>query len=350
MVALVVGLVATGLPLVRDLAAIEQVPLDVAAARARLAGAGSADTRPGRPHAVTEGGTGQVGPAGDPGHDAGRLAQDRPPPSASPEGGDGQHAILVVGSDQRVELVGARADVLLVFIVPDDGSGPVMFSLPRDLWLDDPCGPGNERINAAFNGCGTVNGFELTSLVVEDFTGLVMDGVVAIDFGGFERVVDAAGGMRICVEHPVREGSRLALPAGCSRANGTQALGWVRSRWTEEFVDGHWRPMTGVNDLTRNRRQQDLVVQLLDRLGGLQTEVQLHELARGLRDSVQISEGLSVFEGVRRLWSLRGRGADVRRFELPVRDLTTSDGARVLLPVEPFATTLERETGLAVPD
>lgn len=256
-------------------------------------------------------------------------------------------SFLVIGSDARAGLAGSRADVILVGLLPEDGSDPQLFSLPRDLWLPDPCRGGHQRINAAFNGCGELaNGHELMAIVVEDFTGIPIDHVVTFDFEGFREVIDAVGGVRICVDHPVRDVHGLSLSEGCTLAGGDQALAWVRSRRTQEFVDGRWRTMPGVNDLSRNQRQQDLVEQVARRVESFGTLGNLSAFASSMRDNVTLGDNLSLLDGARLAWSMRGRVDDVRRFSIPVDDMTTSAGAQVLLPTEPFAATFVDEVGV----
>lgn len=334
----VVAVVALSIPLLQSLYDLQTVGLDPSRARERLSSrAPSANATP----EVLMDESGQPVPAETPSPDA----SDDPLPAA---GDDEYRSILVLGSDERAGLAGSRADVIILGMLPVDGSDPILFSLPRDLWLPDPCHGGSQRINAAFNGCQDVaNGFELSSIVVEDFTGIEVDHVVGMDFADFTEVIDAVGGVRICVDNPVRDGA-LSLPAGCTNANGTHALAWVRSRKTQELVDGQWRRMPGVNDLTRNRRQQDLIVQLLGRVGSFGTVGNLYSFADGVSDSVTVGTGLSPLDGARLAWSLRGRADEIQRFSIPVTDMVTSGGAQVLVPTEPFATTFEREVGVDV--
>lgn len=332
----VVAVVGLSIPLLQSLRDLQTVGLDPSGARQRLSG--RTPSTDGSPEVLVDE-SGQPVP----------TATMSPEPTGGPlppAGDDEYRSFLVLGSDARAGLAGSRADVVILGLLPADGTAPILFSLPRDLWLPDPCHGGSQRINAAFNGCQDMaNGFELSAIVVEDFTGIEVDHVVGIDFAGFTEVIDAVGGVRICVDNPVRDGP-LFLPAGCTNATGTQALAWVRSRKTQELVDGEWRTMPGVNDLTRNRRQQDLVLQLLGRVGSFGTVGNLYSLADGVSDSVTVSDGLSNLDGARLVWAMRGRADEVKRFAIPVTDMVTSGGAQVLVPTEPFATTFEREVGV----
>ena len=193
--------------------------------------------------------------------------------------------VLVVGSDERPSLGGKRADVVMVATVPKDTSQPVqLVSLPRDLVVEVPC-RGTTRINAALGGCpkASVSGLELMAITVEDWAGVDIDHVVAVDFGGFAGLVDLAGGYELCLEHPVRDTkAKLELDAGCQRLSGQQTLAWVRSRRTQQLVDGRWRTVPGVSDLTRTQRQREVVAYLLRRL----READLGETLRLIRAGI----------------------------------------------------------------
>jgi len=271
------------------------------------------------------------------------------PPSEVPFGGsledDGHTSILVIGSDAG----GHRADVIILALLPTDGSDPALVSLPRDLYLDDPCGGGRERINASLNGCGDISGPNLLAITVEDFTGVPVDHFVLFDFDGFARVIDAAGGVEVCVDHytyDTKTDPELALLAGCNDVDGMMALSWVRSRNTREIADGVDRRMPGVNDLTRNTRQRQIVLQLLSRLSSFPNPAELVSLVEAVPGAFTLSDSLSLGAAIGIAWDLRGIPIkSVETPEIPVTFYTTSDGASVLLPVESFAETMGWESG-----
>ncbi|MFA9429069.1 LCP family protein [Egicoccus sp. AB-alg2] len=257
--------------------------------------------------------------------------------SAAPAGTteDGAATFLVVGNDAGEGRSGRRADVLLLVRLPAPGGRPVLVSLPRDLWVEDLCHGGRQRINAALNGCGeAATGPQLTMLTVEHVTGWRIDHYVEVGFEGFLEVIDAVGGIEICTDHPVRDRhSDLDLPGGCVHASSEQALAWTRSRMTQELVDGRWRTMPGVNDLTRNARQQDVLLQVLGEVAEVRSLGTLRRLASDLGDAVTLGSSL----GLDDLLALSGRArdltdGDVVRGEVPVVSHVTSGGAQVLLP------------------
>jgi LCP family protein required for cell wall assembly len=310
----------------------ERLPFDIAAARNVLAAQNdfAATTSTTSPDAAAGGG-----------NDTGSTtAQPGPPVDDSPT------TFLIIGSDQRPQRgPSSRADVIILLLVPRHGADPVMVSIPRDLYLPDPCAGGSSRVNANLNGCGSVTGPELLTVAVEDFTGIEIDHFALFGFDGFRKIIDKVGGVEICVTNAVRDANttpELDLPAGCIVADGAMTLSWVRSRHTEELANGSWKPMPGVNDLARNRRQQDLLLEALSRLKAFRSITEFAGLVENLTDTFAFDEGLSPGEAIGIAWQLRDVDpAAIKRVEIPVADLTTPGGAQVLVPTAPFLETLE---------
>ncbi len=245
-------------------------------------------------------------------------------------------SLLIVGSD----LSGQLADVIILTIIPADGGDPVMVSIPRDLYINNPCTNSLDKINGALEGCPDkgIEGPALVALAIRQFTGIEIDHFALFDFEGFEEIVDQVGGVEICVDYPVRDSrAELQLPAGCTNATGAQALAWVRSRRTQELVDGRWQTMEGVNDLTRNQRQQDVILQVFAELSRLDSFEDLTRTVAGLTGAFSIDEGLGMGDALSLMWSMRGIDvAELERLEIPVADELTSAGEMVLVPVLPF--------------
>ncbi len=147
---------------------------------------------------------------------------------------------LITGSDSRQGLTrkqerklatghdigGRRSDTIMVLHLPANGGRPVLISLPRDSYVPIP-GHGSDKINAAY----AFGGPRLLAETVQNVTGLRIDHFMSIGFGGFVRVVDAIGGVRLCLKAPlVDPAAGLHLHKGCQTLNGAEALGFVRSR------------------------------------------------------------------------------------------------------------------------
>jgi LCP family protein required for cell wall assembly len=155
-----------------------------------------------------------------------------------PAAGAGQNW-LITGSDSRrgltaaqkrqlhtgFDAVGHRSDTVLVLHIPSNGRA-VLISLPRDSFVQIP-GYGGNKLNAAFS----FGGPRLLAKTVQNATGLRIDHYMQIGFGGLVNVVDAVGGVRMCLPGPINDpASGLNLKAGCQTLDGAEALGYVRTR------------------------------------------------------------------------------------------------------------------------
>ena len=100
---------------------------------------------------------------------------------------------MILGSDRRPKDnveggSGARSDtIMLVRLDPGKGATALM-SLPRDLKVQIP-GHGTDKINAAYE----IGGPRLTLRTVKQLTGLSINHVINVTFGGFWRAVNAIG-------------------------------------------------------------------------------------------------------------------------------------------------------------
>ena len=243
-------------------------------------------------------------------------------------------SFLLVGSDEG----GNRADVIILILL-GHGDRPLMVSLPRDLYLPNRCTQGYSRINATYLGCGEeVSGPTLLALTVEDFTGIPVNHFALFDFDGFEKIIDEVGTVEICVDYAVRDRkSELDLPAGCTNASGAQALAWIRSRSTQELRNGRWQAMPSVNDLTRNQRQQDVILAMLSTLQSLETIADLSGIVRSVSEAFTLDNQLGMGDAIALAWSFRGLSSnDITRVEIPTKHFVTSGGAQVLLPTTSF--------------
>ena len=170
---------------------------------------------------------------------------------------------LLVGSDSRtglsdkdVERLGTggdlgtvRTDTIMLMHLPLHGK-PTLVSIPRDSYVPVP-GYGYDKINAAFS----IGGPQLLVETVEQNTGLHVDRYAEIGMGGLAGVVDAAGGVEICVAEPIDDPlANINLQPGCQEMDGPTALGYVRTRATAQ------------GDLDRVARQREFMTTLVTRV------------------------------------------------------------------------------------
>ncbi|HEY5651221.1 MAG TPA: LCP family protein [Acidimicrobiia bacterium] len=246
----------------------------------------------------------------------------------------GETTFLLVGTDDRSGLddltdfgdfEGRRADVVVVAVVDADRVEARLVSLPRDLVAPDLCGVHDEiRLADALEGCRTIGGETLLQLTVEQITGISIDHVASVDLEGFQEAVDELGGYEICVEHAVRDAaSGLDLDAGCTAASGEQTLAWIRSRKTEELVDGRWRTIPGANDLARNARERQFLTDMFQRIIDATNVRQLQSLAATVAPHLTLDSSLDLPRLVQTGWSMRLLTADaIETVAIPVADET----------------------------
>ena len=265
-------------------------------------------------------------------------------------------AVLAIGSDERSdeakELAAeagrpiqerAYADAILLWLTPTNGGDPALVSIPRDLLVTDPCTNEETKVDRTLAGCGdAVSGPELVALTIEDYTGIAVDHYATFDFEAFVEVIDSLGGVDLCVDNALREGTRDLLPAGCSTADGKTALAWVRSRGTQEFVDGEWRFVEGVSDQNRTERQQQLMFAMLAKMKTMRSPAALAGIAEAAGDSVVLSESLSMGDAIVMAWDLRSvPSSSIRRIVVPTESVVMEDGSFALRSLVPFRELLE---------
>jgi len=258
---------------------------------------------------------------------------------------------LLIGSDERNEetintrgqVFGKRADVIILGMVNEVTKETTLLSFPRDLLIMNLCTGKLERINATFtkNNCG--NSAENLAAHIYKISGIKVNHFASFDFQGFETIIDSVGGIEICVDQTQREGYSFELQKGCQNTNGLTTLNWVVSRTTEVLVgektvdskgndNSEWKPMAGVSDLTRIKRQQYVVVQLINELKGFESLNELNKLIKALENTFIIDENLTLNRAADLLWSFRDFDiAKVNKITTPTDYLTLEDGRQVLI-------------------
>ena len=257
---------------------------------------------------------------------------------------------LVIGSDERTSsssasrgfVAGSRADVIILVLI-DKEANPTLISIPRDLLIKDPCSQNIQRINASYvnNDCGT--GAENLSAVLLNITGLKVNHFAKFSFEGFEKIIDSYGGVEICVDETQREGYSFEIQKGCNILSGDIALNWVVSRNTE-VLDGekitdedgndisNWKPMKGVSDLTRIKKQQQVIVSLMSNLDKFDSLNQFFKFVNALEDTFVIDKNISLVQATELIWSFRNFDFEnIKKLTVPTYNYTTEAKAQVLI-------------------
>ena len=183
--------------------------------------------------------------------------------------------LLLVGSDNRAGLTaaqskelavgglavaaGARSDTMLLVHISKSRDSAVIISLPRDSLVTIPehqstsgkslIPARKNKLNAAFS----FGGAPLLIATIEGETGLRIDHYIEINFLGFKNIIDALGGIDVCVKKNIDDPkSHLVITAGLHTLNGIDALKYVRTRYFD-----------GLGDIGRMQRQQQFMSAVL---------------------------------------------------------------------------------------
>jgi LCP family protein required for cell wall assembly len=245
--------------------------------------------------------------------------------------------ILVLGSDQRDgenaaiggEDPSMASDTTIVVHVSADRSRVELVSIPRDSLVDIPsCRASNgtttqpakrQMFNKAFS-IGWNAGGDLASAAacagrtVQQNTGLTIDHFVVVDFTGFMGMVNAIGGVDICIPQAMSDTYiPLNLQPGQQVLDGYQALQFARSRHNNVGNGG---------DLDRIGNQQRLIAAMVGQVLSrdvLLNPVKLTAFLSAATDSLTVDEGLNLVNLTGLGYSLRSvRSANITLMTIPV--------------------------------
>ncbi|RNI23302.1 LytR family transcriptional regulator [Flexivirga caeni] len=251
----------------------------------------------------------------------GKVAKvDAFPTGNRPSAGKGTNTLLV-GSDSRAGLTSAEGRALGTggsnvsagaphtdsIMILHQGSGkPVLVSVQRDTWVSIP-GHGHGKINSAF----TYGGPKLLIQTVEQATGLRIDNYLEIGFGGFAGVVNAVGGVRMCIPKNVKDSyAHIDLKKGCQNLNGHNALGYVRSR--HAFALG---------DLARAEHQREFLAALMKKIASPSNVLvpwRLKSIGDSAAQGLAVDKGMSPIRALKIMWTLKGITTNGVSVQVPV--------------------------------
>ncbi|GAC1324908.1 MAG: LCP family protein [Mycobacteriales bacterium] len=231
----------------------------------------------------------------------------RLPGQGAPADSDGPaQDFLLVGSDTRdfaggeafqakpgsADFVsGQRSDTVMLVHLPPGDAKATLVSFPRDSYVQIPAHPDEKghlqapymaKLNEAF----AVGGPALLVQLIENLSGLRIDHYVAVDFGGFKKMVDALGGVTLCVNTTRRDhDSGDSLTKGVHPdVSGDVALSFVRDR--KGLPNG---------DLDRIKDQQYFLAQMLRKVtsaGTLANPLKLNAFLTAATGDVTVDKDL----------------------------------------------------------
>lgn len=238
-------------------------------------------------------------------------------------------------------------DTVLVLSFDPKTSTVTEFNVPRDLMVPFPIGPGGQNAWGKMNGVFSTimewkeptqdridpkyrwtddksqlySAANLTADTVEHILGIPIDGWFAMDFNGFRKLIDAMGGVNVCVERPFTDKEYPAndndqvnasvitihFDAGCQQMNGETAIRFSRSRKSQDPQEGgdfarSQRQMKVIEAVRQKVQSNNLFFKFLDYMSALDnnihTSLTLDE-ARSLLGYVQSSDGKKLQQNVK---------------------------------------------------
>jgi LCP family protein required for cell wall assembly len=256
---------------------------------------------------------------------------------------------LLLGSDSRKGLSpvrygstdnGYRSDTIILVHTDPNQKHAVILSFPRDLWVHIP-GHGWDRINAAFEGGVEGGGPQLVARTIRDLTGLQVNHVLYVDLRGFQGVIDALGGIPMCVDRPLYDVlARLNIPKpGCYTFDGRTALSYVRARHL---------PGDCVPDFARIARQQQFLRAVLAKILSPGELLHLPSIVPAVARNIRVDPGLrDPTELLHLLDQLNGVNTGDADFRVvptvPEGVIVNGVFKSVVKPIQPNASTLFRD-------
>ncbi len=223
-----------------------------------------------------------------------------PSQSVVPWNGTERLNILLIGADEQGG--GHNTDTMITLSIDPLTNQVAMFQLPRDtVDVPIPAGPARKvfgtvyagKINAwfaavqnrpdLFPGTDETRGYTGLKAILGELYGLDIKYYVEVNFEGFERIVNALGGVTVNVQVPVLDdrypagggaSRRVYIPSGMQYMSGADALVYARSRH-------------GTTDFDRAARQQRILLSLRQQADFARILPHVDELAGALASSIR---------------------------------------------------------------
>jgi len=223
---------------------------------------------------------------------------------------------LLVGSDSRAgangqgDLAGlkdattggARSDTTMLVHLSADRQKVFILSFPRDTlvtvptFTDPKTGASHGGFLAKFNTAYALGseygiGPAIVTEQVEQMSGLRVDHYLEVDFAGFQNMVNALGGINVCLAHDTRDpgdpstgsgGSGFVGTKGINHLNGERALQFVRQR------DG--LPGSDLGRINRQQRFLSAMVREVKSAGTLLNPFKLNAFINAVTSDVKIDK------------------------------------------------------------
>ena len=263
---------------------------------------------------------------------------------------DGRYNILLLGGDSGADRWGLRPDSLTVASIDENTGRTVLFGLPRNM-LNFPFAKGsimaqqfphgyNCGITCELNSLvtwaadhkalfkGVANpGVEATTEAVEGITGLKINYYAMVNLQGFQKMVDAVGGVTLNVRDRIPIGGIGApvtgyIKPGRRKLNGFQTLWFARSR-------------VAADDYSRMARQKCVMSAMLQQLSPQTVVLKFEKIAKASEQLISTNVPISEVDHFIEL-ALKARSQPVRTvsFVPPLVNTSHPDIAKIQAAVQ----------------
>jgi LCP family protein required for cell wall assembly len=211
---------------------------------------------------------------------------------------NGRINILLLGAAGKHKPGGNLTDTIMLMSIDTENKKVALLSLPRDLYVKIPESANHTKINSLYSiDVKKEKNADLVKQVIEEITNINIDYYLAIDFDGFEKIIDNIGGINIISERDIYDTrypgpnysyETFSLSKGFHLLDGATALKYVRER--HDDPEG---------DFGRAKRQQQVIQAVKNKLFSVQTFFNVNALSNiiaTLGESVRTDIGLEDLE------------------------------------------------------
>ena len=182
-------------------------------------------------------------------------------------------SVLLLGTDTgdfgRTETRGRSDTIIVCTINPGEGSVK-MLSIPRDTRTEIVGRGTMDKINHAY----AFGGAEMSINTVQKFLGIPIDAYAVVNFAGFQKIVDAVGG--ITVENTLDFSiDGYSFTKGTTELDGARALAYCRMRYDDPN-----------GDFGRSERQRQVIVAIAKKALSFNSVANYKQILDSVADSV----------------------------------------------------------------
>ena len=182
-------------------------------------------------------------------------------------------AILLIGADTgdlgRTSTNGL-SDTLIYCVLNPNTQKLTMLSIPRDTYTEIVGRGTRAKINSAYS----YGGASMCINTVQNLLGLPIDAYAAVNFYGFQQIINAIGGITVENEFAFSQ-DEYYFPEGTLTLNGAEALAYCRMRYQDPE-----------GDFGRSRRQRDVVSIAAKKILSMSGALNYNELLKAIGDNL----------------------------------------------------------------